>query len=88
MQLFIVVLIVIAIAAVLAHVFKANFRLWDAPMNSVSMWWSMKNLRRCEIGWSDLSDKRNNHSFWWAIGGFSGTVLLQTWPWSGDKANK
>lgn len=57
--------------------------LWDAPMNSLSIWFSRANLKRCSIGWSDLKGKRDNHTFWWAIFGFSGTVTIQTWPFQG-----
>lgn len=71
----------LVVVVAIAHVARLSFCPWDRPMNSVSLWWSRANLRRCSIGWSDLKGKRDNHSFWWAIAGFSGTVLLQTWPW-------
>jgi len=57
--------------------------LWDPPLNAIDIWFSRDNLKRCSIGWSDLKGKRDNHTFWWAIFGFSGTVLIQTWPFRG-----
>lgn len=55
--------------------------LWHPPYNTISVWFSRDNLRRCSIGWSDLKGKRDNYSFWWAIFGFSGGIVIQSWPW-------
>lgn len=57
-----------------------QIRLWNFPYNAISIWFSRENIRRCEIGWGDVRKDHVNHTFWWAIFGFSGTILLQTWP--------
>lgn len=51
-----------------------NVRLWHNPYNGGWIWFSRNNLRRFDWG-------RDGVKVWWAILGFSGSILLQSWPW-------
>lgn len=53
-----------------------NVKLWDSPYNGGWIWFSRANLNRCQLGL-----KHENWSFWWAIFGFSGAFVFQSWPW-------
>lgn len=53
-----------------------NVNLWHGPYNGGWVWWSKRNLRRFSGGWI-VEDRK----LWWAVIGFSGLIILQTWPW-------
>lgn len=80
-------LLIIALLVLVAFQFvvaKLNGRdhiwLWDAPMNSASLWWDWSQSNK--IGWSDLRRKRDNHSFWFVLWGVCFTLTVQTWPFA------
>ena len=52
-----------------------NIRLPGSPYNGGWIWFSRDNLRRCAVGW-----ERDDHQLWWAIFGFSGSIIMQRWP--------
>lgn len=58
-----------------------HIRLWHSPYNSIYISFQRANLRRCQVGWGDLRKDHVNWSLWWAIFGFSGGAILQSWPW-------
>lgn len=62
---------------------EMHVRLWHGPYNGGWVWFTRDNLRRCAVGW-----ERRNHKLWWAIFGFSGLIILQTWPWKRDPRRK
>lgn len=57
-----------------------NIRLWDAPYNGGWIYFDKRNLKRCAGGWI-----KSDHKLWWAVFGFSGSIILQTWPWQKRK---
>ena len=57
-----------------------NIILWHSPLNGGWIWFSKKNIKRFSWGWIE-----EDHKFWWAIFGFSGAIILQTWPWQSNK---
>ncbi len=58
-----------------------NVRLWNAPYNGGYIWFDRKALARCKIGWGDIRKEGVNWSLWWAIFGFCGGFIIQSWPW-------
>ena len=53
-----------------------NVRLWSSPYNGGWIWFSRDNIKRLAGGWI-----KEDHKLWWAILGFSGSIIIQTWPW-------
>lgn len=60
-----------------------RIRLWHSPYNGGWIWFSRENLKRIDAGWEP-----RNHKLWWALFGFSGSIILRSWPWQRPPGEK
>ncbi len=52
-----------------------HIKLWNPPFNGGWIWFNKKNIKRFSCGWI-----KEDRKLWWAVLGFSGSLLLQTPP--------